>query len=118
MDEFLFIGGPKHGIWLRTSGEAVYKVLATADPSDNPLPIFAVSGLNVHSYIKRELVVTDPAGAEYTRCVYVHSGIPSPEFAQALLGDLLLYTFVRNGGEHTNVRTVDFGAAGNGDGAA
>lgn len=101
VEEYLFIGGPKHGQRIEAiKADATHRVITPPAPA----PFIADSGasgmnagFDIHTYVRREVNLKHDDGTGYVRAVFVHEQIPNAQVAQQLLMSALYVDFVKGG---------------------
>ena len=103
-EKVLFIGGPSHGQDVEVpKDEQSWRMFAKSSAPlffgerDGPATVATSGAVEVQTYYRRPLVGVDNSGTEYTRDVFVHESIPSPQIAQQALLAALLTRFITGG---------------------
>jgi hypothetical protein len=99
-DNYLFIGGPKHGQYVEVvKDDPTHKVIVPGTSVlFTPNGAVPTSGTaEIHTYVKRDLGLTADDGYQYVRQVYVHEACPDQQVAQQLLLSVLMVEFIKGG---------------------
>ncbi len=99
-ESYLLIGGPKHGEYAEIpTDEQTWRIFAKSAPAPaaNTFAFGGMGDFTPQTYMRRELSGQDNEGTNYTRAVFIHESVPSPDVAQQLLMSALVTNFVKAG---------------------